>query len=397
MAVYGADVAQLRALAKQFRRASEELLNSTSTVTTAVNSTAAWRGPDAGQFRSSWNTEQTSKISSAVRALDQASEALVRNAQEQETASTVGTTGSGGSGGSAGSGGSNSPSSGSSPDTGDIDHNVPRPDIAGNTGDLSDPPRHRADDGPRHSAGDPPTRSGYGTSTGAGKWTDEDTDGSYSFGGGQADASSGTTYGPDGAVSHDANSEALWGAGAGTRGSSDDLPLGMSSSGTADAFVGGYTTADAHAGIDENGQANASASAGGFFGGEASAGGRLESGSGSSVGGSVGTMVGVQANAAVGGSIGDHGISANAGVQAMAGASATAAADMDVAGVDLGGSVTGYAGAGVVANADAALTYDDVHLSLDFGVAYGLGLGGGLDVSFSPKDALKSAGIDFDW
>jgi uncharacterized protein YukE len=389
MASYGADVEQLKALARQFSRAADELQSNSSSVTSVVNSVAAWRGPDAGQFRSSWNGEHSRKIASTVRALQAASDDLKRNAAEQTTASTDGSGGSGGSGG-AGTGGSPTPagtggSQGKPDGDDDIPHNIPRPDIDGNPGDTSDAPRHSTED---------PKKPGFGAGTGAGKWTEGQPDGNYSFAGGEADASAGTTYGPNGEVSHDANSGALWGAGAGTKGSNDDLPGDMSSSGTADAFAGGYATADAHAGIDKNGQANASASAGGFFGGEASAGGRLDSGHNSSVGGSVGTMVGVQAAVAAGGSIGPQGISANAGVQALAGASATAQADIEVAGANVGGSVTGYAGAGVVANADIALTKDDVHFSIDLGIAYGLGVGAGLDVSFSPKDVLGGFGID---
>jgi uncharacterized protein YukE len=382
MALYGADVEQLRALAAKFSRAADELQSNSATVTSVVNSVAAWRGPDAGQFRASWNGEHSQKIASTVRALHAASDDLKRNADEQTTASTDGTGGSG-AGGSSTPGGTGG-SQGKPDGDGDIPHKVPRPDIAGNPGNIDDAPRHSTED---------PKKPGYGAGSGAGKWTEGQPDGSYSFAGGEADASAGTTYGPNGATSHDANSEALWGAGAGARGSNDDLPGDMESSGTADAFAGGYATADAHAGIDKNGQANASASAGGFFGGEASAGGRLDSGHGSSVGGSAGTMVGVQAAAAAGGSIGPEGISANAGVQALAGASATAQADIDVAGANVGGSVTGYAGAGVVANADIGLTKGEVKFSIDLGIAYGLGVGAGLDVSFSPRDVLGGFGI----
>ena len=386
MAVYGADVEQLKSLAQRFSQAADELRSNSASVTSVVNSVAAWRGPDASQFRSSWNGEHSQRIASTVSALHAAAEDLKRNAAEQTTASTDG---AGGPGASGSAGGSSQPSGtgashGKPSDDGDIPHNVPRPDIDGNPGNIDDPPRHSAED---------PKKPGFGAGTGAGKWTEGQPDGSYSFGGGEADASAGTTYGPNGEVSHDANSEALWGAGAGVKGSNDDLPGDMSSSGTADAFVGGYTTADAHAGIDENGQANVNASAGGFFGGEASAGGKLDSGNGSSVEGSVGGMVGVQAAVASGGSIGPEGISANAGVQALAGASATAQAGMEVAGANVGGSVTGYAGAGVVANADVAVTKDDVHFSIDLGIAYGLGVGAGLDVSFSPRDVLGGFGI----
>jgi uncharacterized protein YukE len=384
MAVYGADVEQLKSLARQFSRAADELQSNSSSVTSVVNSVAAWKGPDAGAFRASWNGEHTQKIASTVRALHAAAEDLKRNAAEQTTASTDGQGGSGGTG----PGGSSKPegtgkSQGEPDADGDIPHNVPRPGIEGPRDDIRDPPRHSKED---------PKSPGFGVGTGAGKWTEGQPDGTYSFAGGEADASAGTTYGPNGEVSHDANSEALWGAGAGAKGSSD-LFWDTSASGTADAFAGGYATADAHAGIDEHGQANASASAGGFFGGEASAGGRLDSGHNSSVGGSVGTMVGVQAAVAAGGSVGPEGISANAGVQAIAGASATAEADIEVAGANVGGSVTGYAGAGVVASGDISLTKEDVHFSIDLGIAYGLGLGAGLDVSFSPRDVLGGFGI----
>lgn len=390
MAVFGADVEQLKSLAQRFSKAADELRSNSASVTSVVNSVGAWKGPDASQFRSSWNGEHSQRIASTVRALHAAAEDLKRDAAGQTTASTDGAGGPGapGSAGTPSIPSGTGASQGKPRGDGDIPHNVPRPDIDGNPGDLG-----TVDDPPRHSA-EETKKPGYGAGTGAGKWTQGQPDGSYSFGGGEADASAGTTYGPDGEVSHDANSEALWGAGAGVKGFNDDLAWGMSTSGTADAFVGGYATADAHAGIDENGQANANASAGGFFGGEASAGGRFDTGNDSSVGGSVGTTAGVQAALAAGGSVGPQGISANAGVQALVAASVTGQADIDVSGANVGGSVTGYYGAGVVANADVALTMEDVHFSLDLGAAYGLGVGAGLDVSFSPADVLAGYGID---
>jgi hypothetical protein len=109
MAVYGADVEQLRALAKIFTDAGQRLTTATSTVTAQVQS-SPWRGPDAEQFRSNWAGRYSAQLAVAARLLDQNATALIKNADDQELASTDDGSGSG-----SGSNGSGSNGSGSGP------------------------------------------------------------------------------------------------------------------------------------------------------------------------------------------------------------------------------------------------------------------------------------------
>ena len=50
--LWGADVEQLRTLAQQFGKVSDTLLQTSSHLTNQINSTPAWKGNDASQFRS---------------------------------------------------------------------------------------------------------------------------------------------------------------------------------------------------------------------------------------------------------------------------------------------------------------------------------------------------------
>ena len=99
---YGADVEQLRQLAKKFDNAAENLNTVTSSLTTSVNQAQAWQGPDASTFRSDWNGTHTAQLKAAVAALTAGSDSLVKNAEDQNTSSTDGGTfgGGGGAGGS---------------------------------------------------------------------------------------------------------------------------------------------------------------------------------------------------------------------------------------------------------------------------------------------------------
>lgn len=120
MGFYGADVEQLRQLAKTFRDAGARLTQAKATVAGQVQA-SPWRGPDAEQFRHAWAGDYSAKLVTAARALEQNAEILVKNADEQQTASTDDGSGSGGAGGS-GSGGTGSGGSGSggSGSTGDL-------------------------------------------------------------------------------------------------------------------------------------------------------------------------------------------------------------------------------------------------------------------------------------
>lgn len=85
--IYGADVAQLRSLAKDFQRASQSLQGNGQNLTKLVNETPAWTGQDAQHFRQDWNGSHRQSLLAAARLLDQGSKVLLANADQQETAS----------------------------------------------------------------------------------------------------------------------------------------------------------------------------------------------------------------------------------------------------------------------------------------------------------------------
>jgi len=86
--MYGADVQQLRDMAKTFREASDRLNRSSVKVTNGIQ-VAAWVGPLATKFRLTWNSQYRPDMSGAVQLLQANATALNRNAQEQSDASKV--------------------------------------------------------------------------------------------------------------------------------------------------------------------------------------------------------------------------------------------------------------------------------------------------------------------
>lgn len=105
--LWGADVAELRTLAKQFGKTADQLLQQSTQLTSHINSTTSWKGQDAVAFRSEWNGSHRAMLQQAAFALQQESKKLLENANQQEKASDAGT-GSGGPGAS-GEAGSNGP------------------------------------------------------------------------------------------------------------------------------------------------------------------------------------------------------------------------------------------------------------------------------------------------
>lgn len=85
----GADVDQLRALSRRFTAAADQL-RAVVTQTSGRLNTVRWTGADADRFRSEWRGDATGRLRTAADALDQAAEALRRNADEQEQASSAG-------------------------------------------------------------------------------------------------------------------------------------------------------------------------------------------------------------------------------------------------------------------------------------------------------------------
>lgn len=100
---YGADVAQLRQLAKDLAGGANQLNALGQQLGSTIN-TSSWKGHDAERFRSEWASSHHKLLKSATAGLESASKALLANADEQEKAS-AGTDSSGGAGGQSGSGG----------------------------------------------------------------------------------------------------------------------------------------------------------------------------------------------------------------------------------------------------------------------------------------------------
>lgn len=86
--MYGADVEQLRSLARQFDDAAARLDATRSNVGGAIQS-AAWKGPDAGHFRSDWAGQLSPRVSGAAESLRAAAKSLRHNADSQERTSAA--------------------------------------------------------------------------------------------------------------------------------------------------------------------------------------------------------------------------------------------------------------------------------------------------------------------
>lgn len=95
----GADVAQLRELARQLQAASDELNGARRRVGSEIR-VAAWIGPVAVRFRLNWDSQYSREVQAASDALETIANALDGHADEQERASAPsGGNSSGGPGG----------------------------------------------------------------------------------------------------------------------------------------------------------------------------------------------------------------------------------------------------------------------------------------------------------
>lgn len=92
---YGADVEQLRQLARQMSSASEQLNRSRLTVGNQIK-ISAWVGPFAATFKAQWESEHSVRVATVARLLEENAAKLRTNADEQERASAA----DGGAGGS---------------------------------------------------------------------------------------------------------------------------------------------------------------------------------------------------------------------------------------------------------------------------------------------------------
>jgi uncharacterized protein YukE len=82
----GMDIAEVRALAAQLTRASEEINQLAATLTSRLEGTP-WVGPDRERFVSEWHGQYKTNLTSIANALQGASQAATQNAQAQEDVS----------------------------------------------------------------------------------------------------------------------------------------------------------------------------------------------------------------------------------------------------------------------------------------------------------------------
>ncbi len=83
---YGADVAQLRQLAKELAAGSTRLSDLGQQLSRAVAS-SPWKGTDADRFRSDWSSQHLRVLKAAAAGMEKASRTALRNADEQDRAS----------------------------------------------------------------------------------------------------------------------------------------------------------------------------------------------------------------------------------------------------------------------------------------------------------------------
>lgn len=88
MAVWGLDIQQVRQLSSQMRQQADNIQQTLTTLTGALNGTQ-WVGPDATQFRNEWSSTHTAALRNVINALQDASQKAARNADAQEQASNA--------------------------------------------------------------------------------------------------------------------------------------------------------------------------------------------------------------------------------------------------------------------------------------------------------------------
>ncbi|MFF1252431.1 WXG100 family type VII secretion target [Pseudarthrobacter sp. NPDC058329] len=86
MAIWGADVEQLRQLGSKLNQGATEIESQRANLTSALNNTE-WRGPDADKFKDQWNGEYTTRLNQVVEALKEAGNKAKQNADQQTQAS----------------------------------------------------------------------------------------------------------------------------------------------------------------------------------------------------------------------------------------------------------------------------------------------------------------------
>ncbi|WP_164545101.1 WXG100 family type VII secretion target [Antribacter gilvus] len=109
--MYGADVSELRALARTLDRKAGDLQSAAQNVTSLLKG-IRWEGPNADSFRREWAGKLEPSVRQAAHALDEASGKLQTNANAQEQTSTTYAGDGGGGPGDGGPGGGGHPGGG---------------------------------------------------------------------------------------------------------------------------------------------------------------------------------------------------------------------------------------------------------------------------------------------
>ena len=86
MAIWGADVQQLKTLGSKLVAGSNEIEQQRNTLNKVLHSTD-WKGPDADRFRNEWQSQHMTALQKVAQALDEAGKKATKNANEQEQAS----------------------------------------------------------------------------------------------------------------------------------------------------------------------------------------------------------------------------------------------------------------------------------------------------------------------
>lgn len=89
MQIVGADVIELRALARRLDDAGSALLRTSAILTQQLTATRAWHGPDADRHRSAWLSQHQPALARTAAAMGEAARQVAQHADEQEQASAA--------------------------------------------------------------------------------------------------------------------------------------------------------------------------------------------------------------------------------------------------------------------------------------------------------------------
>jgi hypothetical protein len=86
MAIWGADVEQLRQLGSKLQNGANEIESQRNTLTSFLDQ-VDWRGPDADKFKEQWRGEHTTRLNQVAEALKEAGNRAKQNADQQSQTS----------------------------------------------------------------------------------------------------------------------------------------------------------------------------------------------------------------------------------------------------------------------------------------------------------------------